>query len=93
MLQRHEAKIHHLHPRPQRPVGAHHGRPLVGQLLAHAAALERGHGGEEHGGVDGGEDQLVAADLGEDLGVGAAQPDRLLQELEPDCCGGPEDGC
>lgn len=93
MLQRHEAKVHQLHCRPEHPIRLQYRPVRILETLLHAAALHVGHVAEETGKVRGGEDELVEADAGEDCCGLAGGVDARGEEFEPRRRGGAEDGC
>lgn len=93
MIQRNKLKIHRLHKRPQHPILLQRGPIRAVQFILWAGAFHDGHGAEEAEEVCGSEDGLVCGDAGRDGGVFAAELDAVLQEFEPGCCCGAEDGC
>lgn len=73
VVQRDELEVDGLHKGPDHVVGGEGVLVVLVELVADRAALEHGHGGEEHADGAGRKDALVESDTREDCGVGGAQ--------------------
>lgn len=92
MVERHKLEVDHLDEGPDHPISLESALVRAVQLLLRARALHDGHAAEEDKQVGWGKEHLVTSNAGNNLEVLVPEHDLVLQEPEPVCSGGTEDG-